>query len=105
MLERILHLSHKIQLRGALRSAVARDRAQMDTNQISLSAIKQLYEELDRSVQQAKMEIGDRRTRPLGELRLDLAGECRRRLEFLSYMAKDAHEHANERWHARDGED
>jgi hypothetical protein len=77
----------------------------MDTNHISLSAIKQLYTELDRSVRQAKMEIDDPRTRALGELRLDIAGECRRRLEFLSYMVKDAHEHADERWHSRASED
>jgi hypothetical protein len=77
----------------------------MDTNHISLSAIKQLHAELDRFVQQAKEEIGDPHTRPLGELRLDLIGECRRRLEFLSYMVKDAHEHADERWHSRGGED
>jgi hypothetical protein len=77
----------------------------MSHYRISHSAIKRLQLELDRLERQAKREIDNLRTRSLGTMRLDLIEECRRRLKYLSYMAKDAEEHADERWRSRDGED
>jgi hypothetical protein len=77
----------------------------MSHYRISHSAIKRLQVELDRFERQAKREIDSPRTRSLGTVRLDLIEECRRRLKYLSYMAKDAQEHADERWRSRDGED
>jgi hypothetical protein len=105
MLERTLHWSDKYNFDGALRSAAVHAGVHMESNHISRSAIKRLHTELDRFVLQAEMEIGDPRTRPLGVLRLDLIEQCRRRLDFLSYMAKDAKEHAAERRRGRDTED
>jgi Mg2+ and Co2+ transporter CorA len=69
----------------------------MNVRQISLPAIRQIKQELDRLEQQAKLEVKHRHTCAVGTLRLDLIEECRRRLAFLRYMVKDAEEHAAER--------
>jgi hypothetical protein len=66
----------------------------MNLNNVSSSAIRQLQEELDPFEQQAKKEMKDPQTRSLGILRLDLVAECRRRLNFFQYMVRDAEEHS-----------
>jgi hypothetical protein len=69
----------------------------MKVHQISLSAIKHVYMELDRFEKRAQKEMRDAHTRAIGIVRLDLVEECRRRLTFLRFMVKDAEEHASER--------
>jgi hypothetical protein len=66
----------------------------IDMRKVPLSAVRQLQLELDRFEEQAKMEMKDPQTRSLGSLRKDLVEVCRRRLTFVAYMIKDAHEHA-----------
>jgi hypothetical protein len=66
----------------------------MNLNHVSSSAIRQLQDELEPFEQQAIKEMKDPQTRSLGVLRMDLVGECRRRLNFFQYMMKDAEEHS-----------
>jgi hypothetical protein len=65
----------------------------MNLRRISLSAVRQLQQELDPFEEQAKKETQDPQTHSLGLLRMDLIEECRRRLMFITYMVKDAREH------------
>jgi hypothetical protein len=67
----------------------------MSLRRISLSAVRQLQLELDPFEEQAKIEMQDPQTHSLGLLRMDLVEECRRRLMFITYMVKDAHEQAD----------
>jgi hypothetical protein len=69
----------------------------MDVKQISRPAIRRLQDELYQLERQGKIEMKNKQTHPLGIMRLDLVGECRRRLEFLGHMLRDADEHAKER--------
>jgi hypothetical protein len=64
----------------------------MNVQRISRTAIKKIYLELNQLEQRALAEIKKRQTRPLGIVRLDLIKACRRRLEFLDLMVKDAAE-------------
>ncbi len=66
----------------------------LNMRDVPLSAVLELQLDLDRLEAQAKMEMRDSQTRSLGSLRMDLVGECRRRLTFIAYMIKDAEEHA-----------
>jgi hypothetical protein len=61
----------------------------MNIQQISRTAIRQIYDELPRFEQQAEVEMKAKGTRALGIVRLDLIKECRHRLEFLDHMVKD----------------
>jgi hypothetical protein len=69
----------------------------MDVKRISRPAIRQLQGELDQLERRGKIEMKNKQTQSLGTIRLDLVGECRRRLEFFSHMLRDADEHAHER--------
>jgi hypothetical protein len=72
----------------------------MNVRRISRTAIKQIYLELNQLEQRALAEIKKRQTRPLGIVRLDLIEECRRRLEFLDLMVKDAAERHRQEMHS-----
>jgi hypothetical protein len=69
----------------------------MNIQRISRPAIRQLQRELDLSEQQARVELKNKQTQPLGIIRLDLVEESRRRLEFFRHMLRDAEEHSTER--------
>jgi hypothetical protein len=49
----------------------------LNMRDVPLSTVRELQLELDRLEAQAKMEMEDSQTRPLGSLRMDLVRECR----------------------------